>query len=273
MKNYKLFSFIFAATTLSTVSSLLISQPSLNQTIPQPESITLTKGIIRDFKAYRLKDKSLNSGGHMDFQRYQGLDGNFEIKEEYNLIVEDFLDANGKPVYKPGTSGSTITTTTKTNFDQWYRDVKGVNQSMNHSITLTDKNRDGIYTFAKDIQQNESFFPIDGMLFGNEGYEHNFHFTYELEAPFTYIPGTTEKPRIFTFKGDDDVYVFINGKKVIDIGGIHAQREQSVNLDRLGLVDGQTYDLKLFFAERNVVQSNFRIDTNVVFSQPVMYAD
>lgn len=263
-------SFILITLTSAIFSNLTIVKPASTAEQRKPESTTIS-GTIRDFKAYRLEDKSLNEGGHQDFQRYVGSDGDYATVEEFGLIAGDLLDADNKPVYKPG-NGSTITTTTKENFSQWYRDVPGVNKSMSHVITLTDPDGDGIYSFAKDINETESFFPIDNMLWGNEGYEHNYHFTYEVESWFTYLPGTAAEPRIFTFKGDDDVFVFIDGKKVIDIGGIHAQREQSVNLDTLGLTPGQKYDLRLFFAERNVVQSNFRIDTNLLFEQ-ALFAD
>lgn len=256
--------------TIATLSNLAVSNSSSGAESPHPKPVTLT-GTIRDFKAYRLPDKELNEGGHQDFQRYVGFDGDYETKEEFGLIAGDFLDDEGKPVYKP-VDGSTITTTNQENFSQWYRDVPGVNQSMSHSITLRDDDGDGIYSFARDINEAESFFPIDNKLFGNEGYEHNYHFTFELASRFTYVPGTVDKPCIFTFKGDDDVFVFIDGKKVIDIGGIHSQREQSVNLDELNLTPGNTYDLKLFFAERNVTHSNFRLDTNLEFEQ-IFYPD
>jgi fibro-slime domain-containing protein len=271
MRKIKVTSFILLTSTLATISSLAISKPSLTAENNQPESITLP-GTIRDFKAYRLGNKTLNPGGHQDFQRYEGKDTNFRMIEEFGLIAGDTLDAEGKPVYKPGT-GTTVTTTNAKNFSQWYRDVDGVNKSLRHEITLTDPDGDGIYSYARDINQAESFFPIDNQLWGNEGYGHNYHFTYELDPmKFTYKPGTEAKPVVFTFKGDDDVFVFIDGKKVIDIGGIHAQREQSVNVDQLGLTPGKDYELKLFFAERNVVQSNFRIDTNILSPKP-LYPD
>ena len=51
---------------------------------------------------------------------------------------------------------------------------------------------------------------------------------------------------------------------MIDIGGVHSVVEQSIDLDRLGwLVDGESYPLNFFFAERHRTQSNFRIETSI----------
>lgn len=265
MRNNKLFNLFVATTTLS-IASLSISHSSLTQTAPEAteiESITV-RGILRDFHS-----------SHPDFERTPGDISDDGSVFEFGLdtaITTDFLGEDGKPVY----AGGSNSTTTKSNFDQWFNNVEGVNQSLEYSITLTDENGDGIYTFAKDLNEDESFFPLDGKLLGNEDYSHNYHFTYELDAiPFTYIPGTEANPRVFTFKGDDDVFVYINDQKVIDIGGVHSQREQSVNLDELDLSEGETYELKLFFAERHIVQSNFRIETNIEIEPPqiALFAD
>jgi fibro-slime domain-containing protein len=65
------------------------------------------------------------------------------------------------------------------------------------------------------------------------------------------------------FLGDDDVWVFVNGKLAIDLGGWHPPQQGSVTLDTsaalLGLVDGQIYELAVFHAERRTTGSSFRI--------------
>ncbi|MCA9653428.1 MAG: fibro-slime domain-containing protein [Myxococcales bacterium] len=173
-------------------------------------------------------------------------------------IVDFMLGGDGKPVYAGGSAG---TTTGQANFDQWYRDVPGVNQTIPVAIPLSD---DGSGTYTYD---NPAFFPIDDQGFGNEGNSHNYHFTLEMHTQFTYQGG-----EVFTFRGDDDLFTFINGRLGIDLGGVHGPMEGSIDLDAmagtLGIVPGGTYDLDFFFAERHTSESNFRIETTIGCFQP-----
>ena len=195
---------------------------------------TLT-GVLRDFKE-----------SHPDFEDFLGSDPG---------IVKNDLGGDGKPVYA-GSAGNP-TTTNQTNFDQWYRDVDGVNKAFSHPIALSKMG--AVYTF-----ENNAFFPLDGKGFGNEGHPHNYHFTYELHTTFHYAGGET-----FTFTGDDDLFVFVNKRLAIDLGGVHGSATGSINLDadaaKLGLTKGQIYQLDFFFAERHTVDSHFRIDTTLDF--------
>ncbi len=252
-----------------------------------PQSITLT-GVVRDFK-----DRNA-AGGHPDFQRQPS--GGFA---HYVNMVAQELDEDGKPVYaskgfklsgnyrdaqgrnvippKPyiatrhgDRNGSVARSeggalTSASSFAQWFRDVPGVNVSKPLSITL-QRTPQGTYVFDDKqdpvFSSRGGFFPINGELYGNySNTGKNFHFTFELQTEFTY---RADSDLTFTFTGDDDVWVYIDGRLVIDIGGVHSAVSQTISLDRLEwLEDGQTYTLSFFFCERHTTESNFRIETTL----------
>ena len=282
----------FALTTSGglTVAMLVTGGMGLAP-IPEepPEQIVLT-GVVRDFRERTHPD------GHPDFERQPS--NGFGM---YCNNVAESLNSFGKPVFSgngwklrrqwqdssgrnicwrlydssmgdnKGRKGSNDSGGIESNssFDLWYGDDPRYNTSTLLDLTL-DRQPDGSYVFDSNTDPLYSseggFFPIDDQLYGNSGGsgpDHNFHFTYELKTEFTY---EADGAQVFTFRGDDDVWVFINNSMVIDLGGVHGAIEQTVDLNRLGLADGEVYELSFFFAERHRTESNFKITTNLRLS-------
>lgn len=174
-------------------------------------------------------------------------------------MVANTLGPDSKPVYAGGPNG-TPTTTGQADFDQWYRDVTGVNVHVDVSIPLTaDPTRAGVYVY-----DNDQFFPIDkmGWMDQTSTSDHNHDFTLETHFSFPYRGG-----EVFNFRGDDDVWVFINAHLAIDLGGIHPSEMGMVDLDaraaELGLAVGGTYQMDVFYADRHCCGSTFHVETTL----------
>jgi fibro-slime domain-containing protein len=272
------------------IASFLIPAAAAEEPEPEfPETVQIT-GIVRDFKA------TAENGGHPDFENDAVLDG------RYAGSIAPLIGSDGRPVFTgkgarvgeqwrdevhrqispllyesfpmPGDiegtweeAGNGGVTSART-FAHWFRDVPVYNMSQPLALTLY-RQANGMYVF--DDQMNpeyidlNGFYPIDDQLFGDSGgngaKDHNYYFTFEVHTQFQYDKTAGQS---FKFEGTDTVWLYIDGVLVNDVMGVHAAHDQFVDVDRMGLEDGEWYQLDFFFAQRFMPASHFRIETNIL---------
>jgi fibro-slime domain-containing protein len=196
--------------------------------------------VIRDFRGI-----DLTPPGHPDF----------ESPPTGDVIVPGLVEpvlVNGRPVL----SATHPSIQSADSFSHWYADTA---QNMKVIEPVVLARTSGGFTYAAPM-----FFPLDSQGFVGLGTEplrmgHNFSFTTEAQISFTYLGGET-----ISFTGDDDVWIFVDGHLVIDLGGRHSPKSGSVTLTpgvaaTIGLVAGNAATISVFQAERHTTGSSYQL--------------
>lgn len=160
-----------------------------------------------------------------------------------------------------------------------------------NSQTDTVTTRAGQQYVRGNLQAENRFDPIGNNYYGRNGdkyseivgpeseYTHyydntNYNMTLEGHAQFVFYE---DENLYFNFTGDDDVYLFINGKKILDMGGAHAISKCGIKLNDVrelcGLKDGQVYNFDFYYMERHGTAANFGIETNIKIVDPSMLTE
>lgn len=242
---------------------------------------------VRDFKEANPLD-SINT--HPHFNTYNACSA-FEIGAPTVMDDLDVTqaadggifagDARGPALREDMPSGLARCFAPTDRFRDWFQDMgPDVNRAFQVEIKFTRDAATGLY-----VHKSDSFFPLDngkpftkynatdpdpyghlqtGTLDGNDLSLHNYGFTMEFHTRIVYVAG---KGHRLSFQGDDDIWVFLNGKKVVDLGGVHQTQFATVDLDSiaasLGLADGNDYPMDFYFAERHTASSSFMITANL----------
>ncbi len=141
------------------------------------------------------------------------------------------------------------------------------------------------YYFAEDGKKS---YDIDGGTYKGR----NYNYTMVSNGEFIFVE---DDDLYFEFEGDDDVYLFLNGELVLDIGGGHSISSCSLNVNdyvewargvlanpseysardieranALNLEDGEIVSFDFYYMERHGYGANCRIVTNMVITDPAL---
>lgn len=200
-------------------------------------------------------------------------------------------------IYQADTNMTTVTGTDEQTHSV---PIYGMAVDAYKSIVLTD-NGAGTYSFEagysgtkKDVQYDREsgtiyngtnggdesgFYPLEDLGYEQPGLltatskvnngAKNGSFTLRGESQFVYKEASN---LYFTFTGDDDVYMYINGTLALDLGGAHGRNSKTVELNKLdpvkyGLVEDQVATFTFFYMERCSDASTFGIKTNMELVQ------
>jgi fibro-slime domain-containing protein len=230
----------------------------------QPKSVPIT---IRDFNASHADFESTRATCSVDGSGLKGL-------------VQDTLDANHKPI------PSATSPCPKYDIRTWFRDDATVNRRYCQELAL-EQVPGSVNTYKTPLAYEQNFFPIDSVANPNppgnrikapnpvnlaaagETFEggRNFHFCMEMHATFKYRGG-----EVFDFKGDDDVWVFVNNRLALDLGGLQNNGAGQVDLDAqkdaLKIAVDNYYNFDFFFCERQTTGSHLQITTSIDIIPP-----
>ena len=170
-----------------------------------------------------------------------------------------------------------------------YNEQTGMYEYDSAKFRLTANTDSKILEVSDYTNENKGLFlPIP-----SENGENNFYFGAKTELPFIYTNGGTVngKDMVYEFTGDDDVWVYVDGKLALDLGGIHGAVSGSINFRTLEATTNEenswgrditnthklegfdtsvkNHTIQMFYLERGANFSNFRMAFNLI--QPTNY--
>ncbi|MDD6069850.1 MAG: DUF5979 domain-containing protein [Clostridiales bacterium] len=218
---------------------------------------------------------------------------NTVLGEVYHNVAFPFtkkdIGNNGVQYWYFDSAETTLAMRQDTNTNNYYlQNVGNRGWSKNVNSTGTTSGTDSVSNVYGFFPFNETSTAVSGKNY-NYGFGTKLEFTFRLTDDGTVLSNNNSKvPITFSFSGDDDVWVFIDGKLALDVGGAHGRVDGTLDfkdkkatvskvkasagsstegtsvVSEFSLTGSNTdeHTLTMFYMERGMWESNMKISFN-----------